>query len=278
MPPSDPEVRKVIDKLADFVAKNGRSFEDVTRQRNPDNGPFRHDAVLPAVHHTSVWCRSTATQSSRHSRRHHRFWVCAGFCTTNSPQSTGIMKHSSIEQKQEGKVQLARSRLQRPTQVAPLFSSPINLAVCLDCGQLCLRQSWPDLSQHSRSHNTTRHYFSLPSPLARELILAMCAAPRASRAEQKAPPAAPPAAVAEALERIKRADAGRSVLSKPPPLLALAYRASAAHTHDATQAHACSAYPSWQCPLVVCMTYRRLSCWPRHEVEESLAGCDKGHD
>ncbi|CAL5221469.1 g3665 [Coccomyxa viridis] len=50
--PSDPEVRKVIDKLADFVAKNGRSFEDVTRQRNPDNGPFRHVPQPPRfLHH-----------------------------------------------------------------------------------------------------------------------------------------------------------------------------------------------------------------------------------
>ena len=35
-------MRKVIEKLADFVAKNGRSFEDVTRQRNPENSPFRY--------------------------------------------------------------------------------------------------------------------------------------------------------------------------------------------------------------------------------------------
>jgi hypothetical protein len=34
-------VRKVADKLAEFVAKNGRSFEEVTRQRNPADGPFR---------------------------------------------------------------------------------------------------------------------------------------------------------------------------------------------------------------------------------------------
>ena len=43
-------MRKVIEKLADFVAKNGRSFEDVTRQRNPENSPFRHVAlVTPSV-------------------------------------------------------------------------------------------------------------------------------------------------------------------------------------------------------------------------------------
>lgn len=43
-------MRKVIKKLADFVAKNGRSFEDVTRQRNPENSPFRRVApVTPSV-------------------------------------------------------------------------------------------------------------------------------------------------------------------------------------------------------------------------------------
>lgn len=39
-PPSDGEVKKVADKLALFVAKNGRQFEDITRQKNPGNTPF----------------------------------------------------------------------------------------------------------------------------------------------------------------------------------------------------------------------------------------------
>ncbi|KAL6495691.1 hypothetical protein OROGR_030254 [Orobanche gracilis] len=38
--PSDPTVRKVADKLASFVAKHGRQFEHVTRQKNPGNTPF----------------------------------------------------------------------------------------------------------------------------------------------------------------------------------------------------------------------------------------------
>ncbi|CAL8468756.1 g8296 [Coccomyxa elongata] len=40
-PPQDPDVRKVVEKLAEFVAKNGRNFEEVTRQRNPEDSPFR---------------------------------------------------------------------------------------------------------------------------------------------------------------------------------------------------------------------------------------------
>lgn len=40
--PSDPEVTKVADKLAQFVATNGRSFEGITKERNPGNTPFRH--------------------------------------------------------------------------------------------------------------------------------------------------------------------------------------------------------------------------------------------
>jgi splicing factor 4 len=40
-PPSDPEVRKAVDKLAEFVAKHGRSFEDITKQRNPGESMFK---------------------------------------------------------------------------------------------------------------------------------------------------------------------------------------------------------------------------------------------
>ncbi|XP_038983831.1 SURP and G-patch domain-containing protein 1-like protein [Phoenix dactylifera] len=39
--PSDPAVRKVADKLASFVAKNGRQFEHITCQRNPGDTPFK---------------------------------------------------------------------------------------------------------------------------------------------------------------------------------------------------------------------------------------------
>ena len=45
-PPSDGEVKKVADKLALFVAKNGRQFEDITRQKNPGNSPFRFSLML----------------------------------------------------------------------------------------------------------------------------------------------------------------------------------------------------------------------------------------
>ncbi|THU71874.1 hypothetical protein C4D60_Mb04t06110 [Musa balbisiana] len=40
-PPTDPAVKKVADKLASFVAKNGRQFEHITRQRNPGDTPFK---------------------------------------------------------------------------------------------------------------------------------------------------------------------------------------------------------------------------------------------
>ncbi|GAB2300192.1 hypothetical protein Dimus_034231 [Dionaea muscipula] len=39
--PSDQTVKKVADKLATFVAKNGRQFEHITRQRNPGDTPFK---------------------------------------------------------------------------------------------------------------------------------------------------------------------------------------------------------------------------------------------
>ncbi|XP_059651826.1 SURP and G-patch domain-containing protein 1-like protein isoform X2 [Cornus florida] len=39
--PSDPTVKKVADKLASFVAKNGKQFEHITRQKNPGDTPFK---------------------------------------------------------------------------------------------------------------------------------------------------------------------------------------------------------------------------------------------
>ncbi|KAJ4979301.1 hypothetical protein NE237_010081 [Protea cynaroides] len=47
--PSDPGVKKVADKLASFVAKNGRQFEHITRQRNPGDTPFKflYDLTCP---------------------------------------------------------------------------------------------------------------------------------------------------------------------------------------------------------------------------------------
>eukprot|EP00775_Hariotina_reticulata_P010194 gene10194-10355_t len=35
------KVKEVADKLADFVARNGRKYEDMTRVKNPGNTPFR---------------------------------------------------------------------------------------------------------------------------------------------------------------------------------------------------------------------------------------------
>ncbi|TXG55800.1 hypothetical protein EZV62_017113 [Acer yangbiense] len=39
--PSDPTVKKVAEKLASFVAKNGRQFEYITREKNPGDTPFK---------------------------------------------------------------------------------------------------------------------------------------------------------------------------------------------------------------------------------------------
>ncbi|XP_047310741.1 SURP and G-patch domain-containing protein 1-like protein isoform X2 [Impatiens glandulifera] len=39
--PSDPGVKKAVDHLAIFVAKHGRQFENVTRQKNPGDTPFK---------------------------------------------------------------------------------------------------------------------------------------------------------------------------------------------------------------------------------------------
>ena len=41
-PPNDMTMRQVADKLASFVAKNGRQFENITRIRNPGDTLFKY--------------------------------------------------------------------------------------------------------------------------------------------------------------------------------------------------------------------------------------------
>ena len=70
-PPSDPEVEKVATKLAEFVARNGRQFEEVTRQRNPGDTPFKY-----ALHHApslSFVCLVRGTPSETSTARRCRF-------------------------------------------------------------------------------------------------------------------------------------------------------------------------------------------------------------
>ncbi|KAI8521523.1 hypothetical protein Bbelb_012770 [Branchiostoma belcheri] len=40
-PPEDPELRNIIDKLANFVARNGPEFEKMTKQKQKDNPKFK---------------------------------------------------------------------------------------------------------------------------------------------------------------------------------------------------------------------------------------------
>ena len=40
-PPADPEIKNIIDKLSNFVARNGYEFENVTKLKQKDNPKFR---------------------------------------------------------------------------------------------------------------------------------------------------------------------------------------------------------------------------------------------
>lgn len=42
-------MKNAADKLASFVAKNGRAFEDVTRQKNPGDTLFKYVNSLLSV-------------------------------------------------------------------------------------------------------------------------------------------------------------------------------------------------------------------------------------
>jgi len=51
LPPRDPAVRNVADRLASFVAKHGRQIEHVTRQKNPGDTPFKYGCFYSLTIH-----------------------------------------------------------------------------------------------------------------------------------------------------------------------------------------------------------------------------------
>lgn len=55
-------MEKVAIKLAEFVARNGRQFEEVTRQRNPGETPFKYARAFAS----SVVVQAIAAESKLH--------------------------------------------------------------------------------------------------------------------------------------------------------------------------------------------------------------------
>uniref|UniRef100_A0A0C9RQF4 TSA: Wollemia nobilis Ref_Wollemi_Transcript_2279_1969 transcribed RNA sequence n=1 Tax=Wollemia nobilis TaxID=56998 RepID=A0A0C9RQF4_9CONI len=90
--PNDPEVKKVADKLACFVAKNGRQFENITRQKNPGDTPFRFlfDVHCPdyKYYEYRVTEEERALAQTRESQSSHN----DSMSNTTSRQTTNIQK------------------------------------------------------------------------------------------------------------------------------------------------------------------------------------------
>jgi hypothetical protein len=100
-------VRQVADKLASFVAKNGRQFENITRQRNPGDTPFKYDRAtfffLPTLICFLLWFFSISSILLSISD-FKKYWYInlgsfAGFYLTNTVQTTNIMSISLLKRK-----------------------------------------------------------------------------------------------------------------------------------------------------------------------------------
>lgn len=105
-------MKKVADKLASFVAKNGRQFEQVTRQKNPGDTPFKFlfDENCPdyKYYEYKLAEEEKALLQSRDSQ-----------ISTSSSTSTSASKHTSTSQRpyqQQSYYQIPASALYEPTE------------------------------------------------------------------------------------------------------------------------------------------------------------------
>ncbi|KAJ7559595.1 hypothetical protein O6H91_04G092700 [Diphasiastrum complanatum] len=90
--PVDPEVKKVADKLASFVAKNGRQFENITRQKNPGDTPFRFLFDVNCADYKYYEYRLSQEQVAISADARH---LEDGVSTAPSRQQSGYQKSTS---------------------------------------------------------------------------------------------------------------------------------------------------------------------------------------
>ncbi|KAJ7949135.1 SURP and G-patch domain-containing protein 1-like protein [Quillaja saponaria] len=91
--PSDPAVKKVADKLASFVAKHGRQFEDVTRQKNPGDTYFKFlfdENCADYKYYQNRLAQEEKTLETRESQTPH-----GGSTSTSASRSTSGSQWSS---------------------------------------------------------------------------------------------------------------------------------------------------------------------------------------
>ncbi|KAF8650199.1 hypothetical protein HU200_064054 [Digitaria exilis] len=99
-PPYDMTVRQVADKLASFVAKNGRQFENITRQRNPGDTPFKFlfDKHCPDYKYYEFRLaeeEKTLAQSKEAEASRNGLWINTNIASSKSPVG---LHRSSFEQ------------------------------------------------------------------------------------------------------------------------------------------------------------------------------------
>ena len=61
---SEPELKNIIDKLANFVARNGPDFENMTKQKQKDNPRFSF--LFGGEHFNYYQYRMTTEQASKY--------------------------------------------------------------------------------------------------------------------------------------------------------------------------------------------------------------------
>ncbi|KAG5238507.1 SURP and G-patch domain-containing protein [Salix suchowensis] len=106
-PPSDPTVKNVADKLASFVAKHGRQFENVTRQKNPGDTPFKFLFDENCTDFKYYQYRLAEEEKALSQNRDSEF-SSSGGTSTSASKSTGGFQSS---QKQRTNYQIPASAL-----------------------------------------------------------------------------------------------------------------------------------------------------------------------
>ncbi|KAH1237273.1 SURP and G-patch domain-containing protein 1-like protein [Glycine max] len=128
--PSDPTVKKVADKLASFVAKNGRQFEDVTRQKNPGDTPFKFLFDERCAEYKYYEYRLAQEEDALGQSRESQVPRNGGTSTSSSKQASGHQRSSQQHTYQIPASALYESPDNPRASGFSIQTSPVGSSVC----------------------------------------------------------------------------------------------------------------------------------------------------
>ncbi|XP_048583795.1 calcium homeostasis endoplasmic reticulum protein isoform X1 [Nematostella vectensis] len=126
-PPDDQELKNIIDKLANFVARNGSKFEDMTKEKQKNNPKFSFLYSGQNYHNYYRW-RVSVEIASNQTQQHQQQTQMVANSQYNKPQSSALVQQALVQQSINSAPWQQQQQQTPPQQVVTAVPPPAQYA------------------------------------------------------------------------------------------------------------------------------------------------------